>query len=569
MEPGLATLKDLCPEDKGKIQKLISELVTVKRERDMLAETLSEQDTHHQQEVAKMKADNIGLMNRLRHYMSIVSDSQGQGLDQAVRPQSAAVGRLARSSNLTTSVLRPTLTSKGIITDINMKSCVARETQTNPDLNLTAPTIPAIAGLPVFQSHGMNSLSLLSLQNPMLSGVDAYGREIMQIKEQLAALSQALPQRAPSGRASSPSGRRARAEFDANQTIPTFSIGTSSRLKPSELDHHVESSLDTNDTMLSYIPLNSSIVDAIQDTLPDFNKIDAPVLSKLPIHMRHSTSRTQSPVPDVPRPYPSSTSGKVGSDNKEDTGLRDIMSETNNLLATVQLQQHPSIGSSQFSNSLQSVSTDGTRDLLTALNHSPTFVTPPTGYSALRDPSVTTPDQVSYKEATAMPSIKASRTPTLTQGNPLASSYQTPQVYTATTQRGLQLEVIEPPSFAHKTPSPPISTNAAYSLADSSSMKPIVSLPGHDFDADRSMGSTEPTRMTSHQTSEYYPAPSLLSRRPFPSDFDESPRTEDVIVRSRAIASHEDPRVPPQRHHLPDEQISDDVQRVTQLLNRP
>ncbi|TNJ29641.1 hypothetical protein GMRT_16295 [Giardia muris] len=564
----MATFKDLCPEDRGKIQKLISELVMVKRERDVLAQTLNEQDTHHQQEVAKMKADNIELMNRLRRYMSIVSESQGQGLDQAIRPQSAAVGRLARSSNLTTSVLRPTLASKGIITDLNMKSWITRETQTNPDLGLTAPTIPALAGLPVFQSHGMNSLSLLSLQNPMLSGVDTYGREIMQIKEQLAALSQALPQRAPSGRASSPSGRRVRAEFDANQTIPTFSIGASSRLKPSELDHHLDSSIETNDTMLSYIPLNSSIVDAIQDTLPDFNKIDAPVLNKLPIHMRNSTSRAQSPVSDVPRPYPTSTVGTAGSHDEGDTGLRDIVSETNNLLATVQLQQHPSIGSSQFSNSLQSASTDGTRDLLTALNHSPTFVTPPSGYSALRDPSVTTPDQVSYREATAMPSIKASRTPTLTQGNPLASSYQTPQVYTATTQRGLQLEVIEPPSFAHKTPSPPASMNTAYSLADSSSMKPIVSLPGHDFDIDRSTGSAEPVRMTNYQT-EYYPAPSLLSRRPFPSDFDESPHTEDVIVRSRTIASHEDPRVQGQRHNLSDAQISDDVQHVTQLLNRP
>lgn len=70
-----ATFKDLCPEDRAKIQKLLGELVTVKKEKELLEESVRVQSSNHRRELAKMKADNRNLMDRLRHYMSVVSQS--------------------------------------------------------------------------------------------------------------------------------------------------------------------------------------------------------------------------------------------------------------------------------------------------------------------------------------------------------------------------------------------------------------------------------------------------------------------------------------------------------------
>lgn len=619
-----ATFKDLCPEDRAKIQKLLGELVTVKKEKELLEESARVQSSNHRRELAKMKADNRNLMDRLKHYMSVVSQSTAgeDSLSSSAnnRPKSAGFVKQSNTDSLRDVLIskKPDTMCRGTLTEISMQSGRVAEVQTSPySFPVPGRDIPPVGP----SAHLVYPYTF----QPMLVGADQYSHELMALKAQVAALTSAVPSVKFNGtvkeeriKAVSPksatinniklSNTSARAlgalpsVEDLNRSLPTLSLATSSHLMTSmDVDGRVaqEKSAFSADslnisTYTPYVPISGSILDAIQETLPDLNYIGG----------YHPTTSGSIPGFSAPKTTDQNAESPVHTTDKTTNILSDI-SRSN---ATASSYPSKPYNFSQSQNdSLVERQRDPTKELLSLINHTHNFVTPPSQCSTLQEDSHninTSNGPVS--EASALTGIEKRplrkvHTPQSAHRDnkgydivePPGTSFTTPQVYRATAQKEnetpVKLEVIEPPSMLRNTPSPVVEQLISRSPT-SSSMQPMVTLPGSDHGyyepIDRlSIESTQPLPgdmidLYTHDQDHLYPQnypPNFNERRPFPSDFDPSPPAasvqskgirsgQDVIVKSMTKASAEGWRGgrDPYMHNT---QISEDTQAVVRFLN--
>ncbi|EFO60985.1 Hypothetical protein GLP15_3184 [Giardia lamblia P15] len=616
-----ATFKDLCPEDRAKIQKLLGELVTVKKEKELLEESVRVQSSNHRRELAKMKADNRNLMDRLRHYMSVVSQSTaGDGsLSSSAngRPKSAGSIRQNNADSLRDilSSKKPDTTCRGTLTEISMQSGRVAEVQT-----VSYPFSSLGRDLPPM-GPGAHLVYPYPLQ-PMLVGTDQYSHELMALKAQVAALSSAVPAVKFTGvdreertkpfsprsatinnvKLSSTSARALGAlpsVEDLNKSLPTLSLANSSHLMTSmdaegraaqEKSAFSADSLNIS-TYTPYVPISGSILDAIQETLPNLNYIGG-------------YHRNVNVNPLTPNDNDQYIESPLQATDKATSVLSDITRPT---ISTSSYPSKPYDFSQSQSESLVERHRDPSKELLSLINHTHNFVTPPSHCSTLPEDShnVDT-SQGPVSEASALTStakrpLRKVHTPQSVHRDrdvydivePPGESFTTPQVYCATAQKGtetpVKLEVIEPPSMLRNTPSPVVEQLLSRSPT-SSSMKPMVTLPGSDrgyhepFDR-LSVESAQPlpedmVNLRTNDQNQLYSHEYLLNfteRRPFPSDFDPSPPAapvqskgarpnQDIIVKSMTKASAEGWRGGGS-HYIHNTQISDDTQTVVRFLN--
>lgn len=627
-----ATFKDLCPEDRAKIQKLLGELVTVKKEKELLEESARVQSSNHRRELAKMKADNRNLMDRLRHYMSIVSQSTaGDGsLASSTngRPKSAGSVKQSNTDSLRDilSSKKPDTVCRGTLTEISMQSGRVAEVQT-----LSYPFSTPGRDLPPM-GPGAHLVYPYPLQ-PMLVGADQYSHELMALKAQVAALTSAVPSVKFGGvdkerererdkeervRAVSPksatinnvklSSTSARAlgalpsVEDLNRSLPTLSLANSSHLMTSmDVDGRLvqEKSAFSADslnvsTYTPYVPISGSILDAIQETLPNLNYIGG-------YHPTANSALSGLPTPKT-------TDQNIESPLQPADKTTSLLSNITRPSASVSsYPSKPYDFSQSQSESLVERHRDPTKELLSLINHTHNFVTPPSQCSTLPEDSHNA--DVSHgpvSEASALTGaakrpLRKVHTPQSTHRDsetydvvePPGTSFTTPQVYRATAQREnetpIKLEVVEPPSMLRNTPSPVVEQLISRSPT-SSSMQPMVTLPGSDRGyyepVDRlSVENTQPLsgdviNLYTNNDDQLYPhnyPPNFNERRPFPSDFDPSPPAasahskstlsgQDVIVKSMTKASSEGWRGgrDPYMHNT---QVSEDTHAVVRFLN--
>lgn len=616
-----ATFKDLCPEDRAKIQKLLGELVTVKKEKELLEESVRVQSSNHRRELAKMKADNRNLMDRLRHYMSVVSQSTaGDGsLSSSTngRPKSAGSIKQNNADSLRDilSSKKPDTACRGTLTEISMQSGRVAEVQT-----VSYPFSSSGRDLPPM-GPGAHLVYPYPLQ-PMLVGADQYSHELMALKAQVAALSSAVPtvkftgvDREERVKAFSPksatinniklSSTSARAlgalpsVEDLNRSLPTLSLANSSHLMTSmdaegrttqEKSAFSTDSLNIS-TYTPYVPISGSILDAIQETLPNLNYIGG-------YHQNVSSN------PTMPKTDDQYLESPLQAADKATSVLSDIARPN---ISTSSYPSKPYDFSQSQSESLVERHRDPSKELLSLINHTHNFVTPPSQCSTLPEDShnMDTPQgpvsEASALTGTATRPLRKVHTPQSVHKDkdvydimePPGASFTTPQVYCATAQRGVEtpvkLEVIEPPSMLRNTPSPVVEQLISRSPT-SSSMQPMVTLPGSDRGYHEPLdrlsvesAQTLPRDMINLHTNnqdQLYPHEYLLDfteRRPFPSDFDPSPPAapvqlkgarpnQDIIVKSMTKASAEGWRGGG-NHYIHSTQISDDTQTVVRFLN--
>lgn len=617
-----ATFKDLCPEDRAKIQKLLGELVTVKKEKELLEESVRVQSTNHRRELAKMKADNRNLMDRLRHYMSVVSQSTAgdNPLSSSAndRPKSAGSIKQSNADSLRDILnsRKPDTVCRGTLTEVSMQSGRVAEVQTSSySFSGIGRDLPPMGPGPGPGTHLVYPYPL----QPMLVGADQYSQELMALKAQVAALSSAVPSVKFNGidreerlKALSPksatinnvklSSTSARAlgalpsVEDLNRSLPTLSLANSSHLMTSmdaESRAAQEKSAFSTDslnisTYTPYVPISGSILDAIQETLPNLNYIGG-------YHQTVNSNLPASKAVDQPMESPAQVADRTTS----------VISDIARPSATSSYPSRPYDFSQSQSESLVERHRDPSKELLSLINHTHNFVTPPSQYSTLpEDNHNMDTSQGPVSEASALTSatkrpLRKVYTPQSAHRDkdvydivePPGASFTTPQVYRATAQKvnetPVKLEVVEPPSMLRTTPSPVIEQSSR--SPTSSSMQPIVALPGSDrgyhepFDR-LSVESTQPLPgdvLNLHTSGRnQYHDDYLLDfneRRPFPSDFDPSPPAapvqskgarlgQDVIVKSMTKASAEG-RKGGRDPYMHNTQISDDTQAVVRFLN--
>lgn len=120
-----AKFKDLCREDKAKLQTLVSELVGLKKERELQASQSETELSRHKVEIDHMREDNRKLIEQLKKYMLLVTQMSGSSALEGTNPPALE----PLSSPLHVSQLQGR--SVGTLTDCNASAMRAASVQTD------------------------------------------------------------------------------------------------------------------------------------------------------------------------------------------------------------------------------------------------------------------------------------------------------------------------------------------------------------------------------------------------------------------------------------------------------